>query len=169
MTSLSRLPDESRVWVFGADRPLTDSEISRVESSLADFLRGWAAHGAPLRTGHEIIERRFVVVAVDERAAGASGCSIDALSRHIADLGRALDVDLVDGGRIWYRDGGDVVCCDRAEFRDRAAAGEVTAETSVFDPTVAGLDELRAGRFERSAGSSWHARLLPSTGVAGGT
>lgn len=168
MTSLSRLPDDSRVWVFGADRALTDSEISRVESSLGDFLTGWAAHGAPLRTAHEVVERRFVVVAVDERPAGASGCSIDALSRQVADLGRVLDVDLLGGNRIWYRDGDDIVCCDRAEFRERAATGDVTADTPVFDPTVAELGDVRDGRFERSAGSSWHARLLPSTGVAGG-
>lgn len=168
MTSLSRLPDDSRVWVFGADRALTDAEISRAESALGDFLDGWAAHGAPLMTGHEVIERRFLVVAVDERPAGASGCSIDALSRQIEDVGHMLGVDLLDGGRIWYRHGDEIVCCDRATFRARAAEGGITAETPVFDPTVGSLADVRGGRLERPAGSSWHARLLPSTGVAGG-
>jgi len=168
MTSLSPLPDDSRVWVFGASRPLTDAEISRVDSALGDFLPGWAAHGAPLRTGHAVIERRFLVVAVDERSVGASGCSIDALTRQIQDVGRMLDADLLGGGRIWYRDGDDIVCCDRAAFRERAAEGRITAETPVFDPTVGSLAEVRGGRLERPAGSSWHARLLPSTGVAGG-
>lgn len=168
MTPSPRLPDDSRVWVFGADRALTADEIARVDSALREFLAGWAAHGAPLRTWHDVIELRFVVVAVDERSAGASGCSIDALSRQIGEIGRSLDVGLLGGGRIWYRDGDDIVCCDRAEFRARAAAGDVTARTRVFDPTVSDLGAIRAGHLERPAGESWHARLLPSTGVAGG-
>jgi len=168
MTSLSRLPDDSRVWVFGASRALADAEIARADSALAGFLPGWAAHGASLRTGHEVLERRFLVVAVDERSAGASGCSIDALARHVEALGRALDVDLLGGGRIWYRVGEEIECCDRAEFRARASRGEITASTPVFDTTLTDLRGLRGGGFERPAGSSWHARLLPSTGVAGG-
>ncbi len=168
MTSLSRLPDESRVWVFGSSRELSGPEVSRVETTLGAFLDGWAAHGAPLRPGLAILERWFVVIALDESAAGASGCSIDALSREVEALERALDVSLLDGTPIWYRAGEEILCCDRAEFRSRAAAGRVGPETPVFDPTVASLGELRAGRFERPARRSWHARLLPSTGVAGG-
>lgn len=168
MTSLSSLPDDSRVWVFGSDRALTDGELARIDSLLGEFLSGWAAHGAPLRTGHDVVERRFVVVAVDERAAGASGCSIDALSRHIGDIERSLGVDLRDGARVWYRSGDDIACCDRAEFRARAAKGEITADTPVFDPTISDLGALRGDGLERPAGASWHRRLLPSSGVAGG-
>lgn len=168
MMSLSELPDEARVWVFGAGRPLTGAEVARIDAALEEFLAGWAAHGARLRPAHEVRERRFVIVAVDERAAGASGCSIDALSHRIAGLEEELGVSLRAGGRIWYRDGDRIVSCDRATFRDRAATGDVSPRTPVFDPTVATLGDVRAGRFERPAGSSWHARLLASTGVTGG-
>jgi len=165
--SLSRLPDHARVWIFGAEAPLTGSQREALEADLSGFVRGWAAHGAALLAAHDIVDDTFVVLAVDESAQGASGCSIDAMVRHLAELEERLGITLLDTARIWYRTGaGDIVSSDRDEFRSRAERGEIDAATQVFDPTIETLGELRADGLERSAGASWHARLLPSRGVA---
>jgi hypothetical protein len=113
--------------------------------------------------GRALLDSRFLLIAADERATGVSGCSIDtpvpaaglarARARHHADRCVSRVVSR------WRR---RIVSVPRAEFRRLAADGEVTAETVVFDPTVASVGALRAGRFERRAGDSWHARLLPA-------
>lgn len=165
--ALAGLPDHARIWVFGADSPLTAAQRDALDADLAGFVRGWAAHGESLLAAHEIVDDAFVVVAVDESAHGASGCSIDAMVRHLAELEERLGTTLLDGGRIWYRTGpGDIVSCEREEFRSRSERGEIDAATQVFDPTIDTLGELRAGGLERSAGASWHARLLSSRGVS---
>jgi hypothetical protein len=43
----------------------------------SNFCIQWTAHGANLKAYGEVRHHRFIVMIVDETAAGASGCSID--------------------------------------------------------------------------------------------
>ena len=97
---------------------------------------------------------------MDQRTAGASGCSIDALFRQLQSLERELGASIVGGGRVFYRDAsGAVESTDRARFAELAERGEVGAETPVFDTTVPTLGDWRRG-FERRVAESWHAALI---------
>ena len=73
---LGSLPDSARLWVFAAERPLAPGEADALLGTVDDFLGVWAAHGRPLTSARELRESRFLLIAVDETAAGASGCSI---------------------------------------------------------------------------------------------
>lgn len=155
-----RLPDDARVWVFGAERALSPVERERLLAVVDAHLDRWAAHGQPLTGARDWRHDRFLIVGVDQQTAGASGCSIDALFRQLQGLERELGTSLVGGGRVFWRTtAGEVRSADRGEFAERAARGEITPSTSVFDPTVTTLGDLRRG-FERPAGESWHAALL---------
>jgi hypothetical protein len=156
------LPDDARVWVFGADRPLDTAEATRLLDLVDAHLARWAAHGAPLSSARDWRDGRFLTIAVDQRTTGASGCSIDALFHQLQQLERALATSIVGGGRIFYRDTTGIVhSTDRATFAELAERGTITAATRVFDPTVTTLGAWRTG-FERRARDSWHADLMPS-------
>ncbi len=158
---LTQLPDTARVWVYGVDRPLDPPESATVRAELLAFVDQWTAHGAELLASVELVEDRFVIVAVDEASASASGCSIDALVRRLADLERRLACSLLDSTRIFYRsNAGPIATCDRAGFREAAAVGAVTETTPVFDLTVASLGEVRTGALELPLADSWHRRLV---------
>jgi hypothetical protein len=159
--SVQDLPDDARLWVFGANRPLAGQEASRLNEQTARFLEGWAAHGEELAAAFDWRYDRFLIIALDERQAAASGCSIDALMGHVRKLESELGVDLVDGSPVWYRDGEEIRRVSRREFGELAASGDVSGRTVVFDLTVGRLGELRAGRWELAANSSWHGQLLP--------
>lgn len=162
IVSFDSLPDDARVWVFGADRPLDAAAARRLLAVVDSYLAQWAAHGTPLTSARDWRDDRFLTIAVDQRAAGASGCSIDALFHQLQALERELGVSLVGGGRVFYRDStGRVQSTDRSTFTDLAAEGTVTAETRVFDPTVTTAGAWRAA-FERRAADSWHAQLIPA-------
>lgn len=160
LVSLGSLPDDARMWVFAAERGLTQSEAEAVLATVDGFLGVWAAHGRPLRSARELRESQFLIVAVDEAAAGASGCSIDALVREIRGLEQQLGVSLVDHGPIVFRDGGAIRRVARDEFADLARDGRVTLETVVFDNTIARLAALRGGGWELPASASWHGRAF---------
>ena len=163
------LPDDARLWVFATAHPLTaDAEQALLEAADA-FVAGWAAHGAPLRAARDWRDRRFLAVAVDQRTAGASGCSIDGLFRTLRGLEPALGTTLLAGARVYWRDAsGTVQGGTRAEFRAAAAAGAVGDATPVFDTTVTTAGDWRA-RFERPLAESWHAQGAGRTAeVAGG-
>lgn len=158
---IDALPDGARLWIFAASRPLTAEELAFLHDRFPAFLAEWTAHGRELRAAWQILEDRFVVVAVDESPSGASGCSIDALMRHVRGLEEALGVDLLDGTPVWYRAAdGEIATVGRPEFRRLAAEGVIDGKTPVFDPTVSTVGDLRAGQLERPAAESWHARLL---------
>lgn len=158
---LDRLPDSARLWIFAAGRALDEDEAGRLREEMERFLEGWAAHGRDLAAGVDVRQGRFLLVAVDERAASASGCSIDALVRQVRTLQQSMGIELLDGSAVWYRDGDELRRVERREFRRLAAEGQVDAETPVFDLTLERLGELRDGRLEVPASDSWHARLLP--------
>jgi hypothetical protein len=169
-TSFDRMPDDARLWVFGAPRPFTPETAERLLAGVDGFLARWAAHGAPVLGARELRHHRFLLVAADERATGVSGCSIDTIFHTLAELEAALGIDLRrTASLVFYRDAqGAVQAAERPAFRALAAAGSVNEDTPVFDNTVGTVGELRAGRWETRLGDAWHARAFPvgSAGVS---
>jgi len=150
------LPDDARLWIFGAEHPLAGPAADRLLTEVDDFLATWRAHGAPLACARDWRDGRFLAIAVDQRTAGASGCSIDGLFRRIQGLQAELGTSFVAGGRVYYRDpAGAIQSVPRHAF---AAAG-VTPDTRVFDTALTTAGEYRGG-FEKRVAESWHATLL---------
>jgi hypothetical protein len=163
----AQIPDDARVWVFGAARPLTTEEQRRLRDHVDSFITQWAAHGAPVVGGGELRHDRFLLVAADERATGVSGCSIDTLFRTLGDLERELGISLRDSGTVFFRDTDGAVRAEpRAAFRKRALSGGVGPDTVVFDNTVGTVGDVRAGRWETPLARAWHARAFPVGGEA---
>ena len=154
------LPDSSRIWVFASDRPVTGAAADRLLGEVDRFLEQWQAHGAPLRCGRLWRDDRFLVVAVDQASADASGCSIDGLFRSLQALEREIDARLVGGGRVYYRDHAGVAqCASRAELSGLVASGAVGPNSVVFDTSITDLGECRA-KFEQPARKTWVGELM---------
>ncbi len=154
------LPDSSRVWTFGSDRPLDAEQEKLLLHGVDEYLKGWKAHGAPLTVGREWRDARFLTVAVDQSDTGATGCSIDGLFRVLQQLESATGANLVGGGRVFYRDGQAAVqSVPRGEVAALGSSGAITPDTVVFDTTLTDLGSWR-GNFERPARKSWVADLL---------
>lgn len=158
--AFDELPDSARVWVFPADRPLGPAEREELLDAVDRFLDDWNAHGAPLRGARDLRHDRFLIVGVDEEAAPPSGCSIDALVRVFKEKEKELDLCLLDRAPVWYRDGDEIRCVTRGEFRQRAEESDVDEETVVFDPAVTRMTQIRSGSWEAPAEESWHGALL---------
>jgi len=156
----SQLPDDARVWVFGASDPVTGERAHALLQRVDEYLEGWSAHGEPLTCAREWRDDRFLVIGVDEHAAGASGCSIDALFRILQQAQSSLGATIVGGGWVYYRDqNGTTQCTSRSEFPRLRAAGVVDENTTVFDTSVITGVDYRSD-FERPLGASWHRELV---------
>ncbi|MFC7666552.1 hypothetical protein ACFQT0_03260 [Hymenobacter humi] len=84
---------------YGFTRPaarLTGLEIVGVMPRLARFAEDWTSHGSTLHASAEFLHQQFLVIGLDENLAGASGCSIDASVRFVAQLEKQLNVELLD-------------------------------------------------------------------------
>ncbi len=160
VTTFDQLPDHARLWVFASERPLAPAEADRLLADVDAFLATWHAHQVPLTAARDWRHDRFLLVGVDEQAAGVSGCSIDALVRTMKTLGQELGVGLLDHGAVHYRDNDQVRRLSRDAFADAAARGDVSPATVVYDNTVTSVGALRAGAWERPAAASWHQRAF---------
>jgi hypothetical protein len=155
-----QLPPDARVWVFPASRALTNDERSRVLAETDAFIEQWTAHGVPLSAARDFRHDQFVLVAVNERAAGTSGCSVDALVRRMSQLQSVLGVDFTDNAPVLFRRGDRIERVPRERFAELAAAGDVGPDTVVFDNTVTTVADVRNGRWETRAADAWHARVF---------
>ena len=61
---LSEVGDTNRVWIYQANRFLSEQETAIVKQSALQFVQNWAAHGKKLSSGADVIENLFVVVHV---------------------------------------------------------------------------------------------------------
>ncbi len=86
LTTLETLSDSARIWVYGADRNLVAGAEKTLLSEVDNYLTTWTAHGVPLSAARHCSEHRFLMIAVDQDRAGASGCSIDGLFRTLKSL-----------------------------------------------------------------------------------
>lgn len=156
------LPDDARLWIFGAGAPLDEIDTPRLLAAVDTHLFGWTAHGAPLTCARDFRDEHFLAVAVDERASNASGCSVDGLFHVLQEIEEGIGTSMVGGGKVFFRDAaGFVHGISRAEFEHLAALGEVDARTPVFNTTLTTVGEYRTA-FERPAGESWQRALLPT-------
>jgi hypothetical protein len=159
LLSFDTLPDTSRLWIFSASQPVTGENAERLFSLVDDYLDEWKAHGTPLHCARDWSNDRFLAVAVDEAATGASGCSIDALFRILQDAQVSLGTTLVGSSRVYYRaSDGTIECVSRPEFVRRRSSGMLPDDTPVFDTSVTNAGDYRT-HFERALSASWHGQL----------
>ena len=160
LTSFEELPGSARLWIFAADHELAHTDSDRLLGEIDRFLMEWTAHRSHLTAGRDWKFQRFLFIGVDESAAGASGCSVDALVREIQRLEKAIGVTLADRGPVLFRRGDAIERVSRGQFANLAGVGDVSPETCVFDNTLSTVGDVRAGRWEIPAREAWHGRAF---------
>jgi len=154
------LPPHARVWVYPAHRTLSAEETNQATTAAKAFTKQWTAHSKHLLADAAVLHQQFLVLAVDESAAGASGCSIDSSVHFVRQLGAELKVDFFDRMRFSFRKGKDeIMTMNREEFKSAYSAGEISDTTVVFDPLVKTVADLHE-QFERPLAESWHKRMV---------
>ncbi len=160
MLSFNEMPNHSKVWIYQADRNLTDIEIAEMKKKAAMFLLEWSSHGNMMLATIDVIYNRFVIVLVDENAASASGCGIDKSVRFIQQLEKDYLVNFFDRLLVTFRDENNIIRGTKLqEFEQLVEKGVLTEDTIVFN-NLLGTKEEMATKWEVPMKKSWHARML---------
>lgn len=157
---LSTMADSSRLWVFQSSRIITDDLETQISDRLEQFLSNWAAHGSDLFSGFDVRYHRFLLIAVDESKAPATGCSIDGMMGIIQEIDASFDLDLLNRMKVAYWKGDQVIECDVNTFGQMLRSAEVNSSTSVFNNVLQTLGQLES-EWQVPVAQSWHANLLP--------
>jgi hypothetical protein len=157
--TLQTMAAHARVWVYKSARSFTAEEQVLIRSRGQAFTASWAAHGASLDACVDVLHDHFVVIAVDEQQATASGCSIDKSVRFVSDLEQELGLSLTDRMVVLYERDGVIQACRVPEVEGLLRSGTLSADTPIFDDLVGTKGDLDA-RFRGPLRASWMARFL---------
>ncbi len=152
------LSPNSRVWIYHADRVLSNTETEQLDAEVLAFCQEWASHGSMLRATGKVLLNRILVLMVDESMAGASGCSIDSSVAFVNEMALKYKMDLFDRMLITYFDG-DTPHTTKLHDLAGALAGKKHDEVLVFDNLVKNKKDLiESGLVPIS--QSWVARFM---------
>lgn len=155
---LEALPDSARVWIYQSSRPFNEREITVIKSQINGFVSEWTAHSQQLMAAGDVLFEHFIVLAVDEKQAGASGCSIDKSVYFIKSIENQYDTQLFERMNFAYLDEGEVSVVSSSEFSKRYTEGGLSDETLVFDNLVQSIGDMKKG-WVKPLANSWHKRF----------
>lgn len=158
LVPFNSLPAQSKVWVYQSERPITDSEVNIISSTLEAFTQQWMVHGQPLNASFDIRYRQFIILAAHDTA---SGCSIDSSVRVMKTLGERLSIDFFRRNLIAFLKDEQVFTLELGTLKKSAAAAEFNESTMVFNNAVSTLAELE-NTWIAPAGSTWLKRYFAS-------
>ncbi len=159
LVDFNTLPDESRVWIYQANRSFSEQEIEELETRLKEFIQNWTAHGGDLESGYCIKYKRFIVIGLNQNLNHATGCSIDASVHFIQQLEKDFSVDLLDKMNVSYKQGEFIAYKTLTDFRKMAQEKAVSKNTIVFNNLVNNIAEFKEN-WEVPASESWHSRFV---------
>lgn len=165
MSKYEELAGESKVWVFVANRQLSDAEADAMSAELRRFTDNWQSHGNFLKAYSEIRNNRFLIFAVDEEGDRMCGRAVDASVRLVKEMETRYSASLLDRNLMAFiNSAGKVQSCKLSDLNHLLEKGNITPENKVFNNLVSNKNEFeRAWLVPLSESWQWRhaAAMIP--------
>lgn len=153
------LPLHARIWIYQASRPLTMAEQTEIKPLLQAFATDWSSHGKGLQASAELLHDRFLVLANNEQAATASGCSIDKSVNFVRELEERFNVSFFDRTQLAFLREGEMELVSMGDLKSKVASGVINRDTLYFDTLITNYGDLQSD-WPRPAQQSWLSRYF---------
>jgi hypothetical protein len=154
MTMFNEMPSDAKVWVYAANRILTDAETLDIQSAGNDFTRSWTAHQNQLKAAFIILHNTFMVFMVDENVNEVSGCGIDKSVHFMQEIDKKYNLDAFNRLRIELWQNNAVVITNKQKLSVMLQENAANAQTIVFNKTVTTKEQFDSG-FQIPLDKSW--------------
>ena len=159
------IPDHARVWIYQANRSLSDGEIRQMQQWGQQFVAQWAAHGQDLRASVAVLHHHFLVIALDEQHHAASGCSIDSSVGFVRALEEAFGkhgnpISFLNRTLVAFFQNNTVRLVPLADIKSQIADGRILPDTRMFNNVIDTKAALK-DRWLVAAQDSWLVRYFP--------
>ena len=159
------LTPSARVWIYQFDREINENEKGTISNGIQSFCKQWQAHGAPLKTSFRIEYDHFLILAVDENVASASGCSIDGSVRVLKEIGSHLNLDFFNRTLGSFLVNDKVVVYPIAKLKQLFSDGILNTSVYTFNNLIGSKAELGES-WKIPVSQSWLAKYLPKSALA---
>jgi hypothetical protein len=157
-----KLNPSSRIWIYQANKKLSQNEVEIISRHLRAFTDQWTVHGHPLEASFDVRYDRFVIIAANDQT---SGCSIDASVRVMKEVGDQTQADFFDRGLVAVKHGEDVRMYSTRELKDCFSNGTLNGTSIVFNNLVESVGDLDQSWLV-PASNTWLKRYINSGQVA---
>ena len=131
LVEFSEISDDSRLWIYASDQKLSNLQETYIFDKISEHVKQWTAHDKPLKGSFKILERYFIIIALDESYTSASGCSIDTLQNLILLLEKELSITLFNRLNIFCKIDNEIVIFPYSEL-----SNNVSSSTLFYDLTI---------------------------------
>jgi hypothetical protein len=153
------MPDDSRIWIYQSNRDFNESEIGVINDKTISFLDNWQAHGKDLECSYTIVDKRFIIIAVNESFNPIGGCSIDYSLQLIKDISNTIEIDLLNRLVVNYKLDNRIESLSLGDLKNKIKDGIISSETIIFNTAINTKAEL-LNNFKTDIGSSWLSKFL---------
>ena len=153
------MPDDSRIWIYQSNRDFNESEIGIINDKTISFLDNWKAHGKDLECSYSIIDKRFIIIAVNESVNPIGGCSIDFSLQLIKDISNTIGIDLLNRLVVNYKIDNRLESLSLSDLKNKIKDGGFSPETIIFNTAINSKSDL-LNNFEIDIRSSWLSKFI---------
>ncbi len=153
------MPDDSRIWIYQSNRDFNESEIEIINDKTTSFLDNWQAHGKDLECSYSIIDKRFIIIAVNESFNPIGGCSIDFSLQLIKDISNTIGIDLLNRLVVNLKIDNRLESLSLSVLKNKIKDGDFSPETIIFNTAINSKSEL-LNNFEIDIKSSWLSKFI---------
>ena len=153
------MPDDSRIWIYQSNRDFDDLETVVINDKTISFLDNWQAHGKDLECSYTIVDKRFIIIAVNESFNPIGGCSIDYSLQLIKDISNTIEIDLLNRLVVNYKLDNRIESLSLGDLKNKIKDGIISSETIIFNTAINTKAEL-LNNFRTDIGSSWLSKFL---------
>jgi len=148
----------NRVWTFIISRDLNEEQLTQLLQSGQAFVKSWTAHEVQLHATFEIFKNKIIVVKVNEDVHGASGCSIDKLSRFIKDSEATFNIELLNRLLVAIKTETGIDIVHSSKIKELLANGNISENTIIYNTASANENELN--NWEQPLKNTWLSKYL---------
>ena len=157
---LNSLPSTAKVFIFQADRILTEADKEVIKTQMKTFIPQWATHGDELTAEFNILHDLFLVVGTDESKVQTSGCSKDSLTHVVQKIGERLNIDFFNRLNTVYQNrNGEFKFANMNELKKLMQKDQVAQHTKVFNNLIETKTDLE-NNWLVEIKKSWHKNLI---------
>jgi hypothetical protein len=148
----------NKVWTFLIGQQPANDLLEQLTGETKAFVKGWTAHDHQLTASVEIFKNRIIIIKVDESNYGASGCSIDKLTRFIKELEKKHGISLLNRMLVAYKKDDEIFTAPASSTGDLLSKGTINENSIVYDTAVSNEEELK--NWEQPLKRTWLKKYL---------
>jgi hypothetical protein len=133
----------SRVWIYAANRVLSNKELIPILELSKSFCANWTAHQQQLKADVAILHNTFVTFAVDETLNAVSGCGIDKSVHFMQSMSQNTGIDFFNRMQIEMLDGEQLSIQNIQTLKAMHEQRNLAADVRFFNKNVLTLHQLR--------------------------